>query len=45
MKYGEFLGGPVVIGFPGGSDVKDLFAMWETCIQFLGWKVPWRRAW
>ena len=40
MKYGEFLGDPVVRGFPGGSDVKDLFAMWETCIQFLGWEGP-----
>jgi len=25
--------------------VKNLPAMWETWVQSLGWKVPWRRAW
>ena len=27
-------------GFPGGSYVKNLPAMWETWVQFLGWEAP-----
>ena len=27
-------------GFPGGSDSKDLPAMWETWIRSLGWEDP-----
>ena len=26
--------------FPGGSDSKNLPAMWETWIQSLGWEAP-----
>ena len=40
MKYGEFLGGPVVRGFPGSSDVTNLSAMWETWVQSLRWEGP-----
>ena len=40
MKYGEFLRGLMVRSFLGGSDVKNLFAMWEICIQSLGWEGP-----
>ena len=25
--------------------VKNLPALWETWVQSLGWKIPWRRAW
>ena len=25
--------------------VKDLPAMWETRVQFLSWKIPWRSEW
>ena len=25
--------------------VKNLLAMWETWVPFLGWKIPWRREW
>ena len=32
-------------GFPGTSVVKNLPAMRETWVRFLGWKIPWRRAW
>ena len=32
-------------GFPGGSMVKNLPAMWETQVQFLGQEDPWRREW
>ena len=28
------------LGFPGGSEGKDLPAMWETWIQSLGWEDP-----
>ena len=31
-------------GFPGGSDIKES-AMWETQVQSLGRKIPWRREW
>ena len=30
----------MVRSFLGGSDVKNLFAMWEICIQSLGWEGP-----
>ena len=32
----------LLMGFPGGSVVKNSPAMQETPIQFLGWEVPWR---
>ena len=34
--------GPIwhILGFPGGSDQKNLPAMWETQIWFLGGKDP-----
>ena len=25
--------------------VKNLPAIWETWVQSLGWKIPWRKAW
>ena len=28
------------MGFPGGSDVKNLPAMWETWVPSLGWENP-----
>ena len=28
------------LGFPGGSDVKHLPAVWETRVQSLGWEDP-----
>ena len=28
------------LGFPGGSDRKNLPAMQETCVQSLGWEDP-----
>ena len=28
-----------------GHMVKNLPAIWETWVQSLGWKIPWRRAW
>ena len=28
----------VFLGFPGVSDRKNLSAMWETWVQFLGWE-------
>ena len=28
------------LGFPGGSTVKKLPAMWETWVQSLGWEDP-----
>ena len=31
---------PEARGFPGGSAVKDLPAMWETRVQSLGWEDP-----
>ena len=27
-----------MMGFPGGSDVKNLLAMQETLVQFLSWE-------
>ena len=30
----------MVQGFPGSSDVKNLFAMWKTWVQSLGWEGP-----
>ena len=29
-----------ILGFPGGSDVKNLPAMWETWVRSLGWDDP-----
>ena len=29
-----------VTGFPGGSDVKNLSALWETWVLSLGWEDP-----
>ena len=29
-----------ILGFPGGSDVKNLPAMWETWVQSVGWEDP-----
>ena len=34
-----------VWGFPDGSVVKISPAMQETQVRFLGWEVPWKRAW
>ena len=34
---------PVFLGFPCGSAVKNLLAMWETWGRSLGWEDPWRR--
>ena len=31
---------PPGLGFPGGSDDKDLLAMQETWVQCLGWEDP-----
>ena len=31
---------PVFLGFPGGSDSKELPAMRETCVQSLCWEDP-----
>ena len=31
---------PVIAGFPGGSEVKNLLAMQETQVQSLGWEDP-----
>ena len=28
------------MGFPGGSAVKNLPAIWETWVQSLGWEDP-----
>ena len=28
------------MGFPGGSDGKELPAMWETWVQSVGWEDP-----
>ena len=28
------------MGFPGGSVVRNLPAMWETQVRFLGWEDP-----
>ena len=28
------------MGFPGGSMVKNMPAMWETWVQSLGWEDP-----
>ena len=28
------------MGFPGGSAVKNLLAVWETWVQSLGWEDP-----
>ena len=28
------------LGFPGGSDVKNLSLMWETRVRSLGWEDP-----
>ena len=33
----------IFLGFPGGSDVKNLPAMQEMQVQSLGGKIPWRR--
>ena len=30
----------VILGFPGGSVVQNLFAGWETQVQFLGQEDP-----
>ena len=30
----------ILLGFPGGSAVKRLPAMWETWVRFLGWEDP-----
>ena len=30
---------------PVAQAVKNIPAMWETWVWFLGWKDPWRRAW
>ena len=30
-------------GFPGGSDGKNLPAVWETWVRSLGHENPWRR--
>ena len=27
-------------GFPGGSEVKNLSAVWETWVRSLGWEDP-----
>ena len=32
-------------GFPGNSVVKNLPAIWETKVQSLVRKIPWRRKW
>jgi len=29
---------PVFLGFPGGSDGKDLTAMWDIWFRSLGWE-------
>ena len=34
-----------ILGFPGGSDVKNLLAVQETQVQSLGQEYPWRRKW
>ena len=31
---------PKQMGFPDGSAVKNLPAMWETGVRFLGWEDP-----
>ena len=31
---------PVFLGFPGGSAVKNLPAVWEIWLQSLGWEDP-----
>ena len=31
---------PGFLGFPGGSDSKNLPAMWETWVRSLGWEDP-----
>ena len=35
---------PVFLGFPSGSDVNNLPAMWETGVDPWVGKIPWRRA-
>ena len=35
---------PVFLGFPGGSDGKNLPAMWESWGQSLGWEDPLEKA-
>ena len=32
------------MGFPGGSAVKNLPAMWETRVRFLGWEDPLKKG-
>ena len=31
---------PVFLGFPDGSELKNLPVTWETWVQFLGWEHP-----
>ena len=33
------------MGFPGGSDKKNLPIMQEIRVQSLGWEDPWRKEW
>ena len=33
------------VAFPVAQSVKNLPAMQETWVQFLGWEDPWRRKW
>ena len=34
---------PVILGFPGDTDGKEMPAMWETWARSLGWEESWRR--
>ena len=34
-----------IVGFPDGAVVKNLPAMQETRVRFLGQEDPWRRKW
>ena len=42
----DFLGGPVVKGFPGGARGKEPTCQFKR-LRFNPWvrKIPWRRAW
>ena len=38
--FSDFFSIVLPLGFPGGSDAKNLPEMWETWVRSLGWDDP-----